>query len=163
MPRSPYDSWRVPPRDPPDPTVTTRQLTPDERIYYGLDKAPTSPKEELRMPSPITVPAKPEASHPLADLLAQLHAEKMRLRTQRKDLKRALRALKHAESDWQDAWRSVRTTCRLMGWPIPPEPRDSSAWDAAWVAAEAGDDRLLKQVSGLDRWQPEAQEGTRDA
>lgn len=40
--------WRVPPRDPPDPTVIVRPLTPDERQRYGLD----DPEEDPAMPRP---------------------------------------------------------------------------------------------------------------
>lgn len=58
--------WRVPPRDPPDPTVTVRQLTEEERRHYGIDQ---EEDETMRAIAPETVAAireRYQAGEPIA-------------------------------------------------------------------------------------------------
>lgn len=43
------NAWRVPPSEPPDPTVTVRRATPEERQQYGLDQ-PAIPMDQPAIP-----------------------------------------------------------------------------------------------------------------
>lgn len=127
------NEWRVPPRDPPDGTVTIRPMTPEERARYGppTPKERPMPKTKTNPPPPTpprALPPSPEAraDHPLRDLIARLQAERVAWRTEGAALARLMQDHRAAEARWDARWRAVMQVCEEMQWDRRLGPDDDT-------------------------------------